>query len=575
MTQQQVLFDRWEALNSAIQVHKLWLESLEPSSKRLEILHCLLSRLEEFAKGQFNFFCEGFRADVESSSSGNFATAGQRFAENSQMVKSDKFPPDHVLKTILDQISDDLDVIRRATADEAISNHEIIATLQSNTNATLQSNTNATLQSNTTATILEDTTVILQNDTIVTLRNGTTVTLLAESMPISQEDTNVTLLQYGTNVIVPNKAFIALHKGDCLVRKALNPAQMLGLEEPIPLTYFQKSAAIRVIPYDNDSTALIGLPFTCMEVPRDFLAIPHEAGHFVFWNGAANNKPMWQAVREAIDASDVSQWIKPWTEEIFADVYGCLLAGPVIALSFQDLQLLESFDRFVTDDGVHPTPLVRPHVYSQTLKLMGNDAWVTALDNYWQESLKSWQHPSQDPLVPTLADQKHILLRQSNIVQTGILPSALTDIRSFYRISIDDAKQELIKVIGIIYNEFLKQPFESSYNAPNCWWNINNHYSSLNFQDILKNKNVYTLFEGHLSEINIASCSQSSPDCEPFTWVKWVETQKSILTDQSSKDAIESIKANAEISSAISEKDWETIWNADGWATRGPMEAWP
>ena len=55
-----------------------------------------------------------------------------------------------------------------------------------------------------------------------------------------------------------------------------------------------------------------------------------------------------------------------WQEEIFADIYGCLVAGPAIAKSFQDLL----FDNYTLteSDGVHPIPLIRPYIYAKVLE---------------------------------------------------------------------------------------------------------------------------------------------------------------------------------------------------------------
>ena len=50
----------------------------------------------------------------------------------------------------------------------------------------------------------------------------------------------------------------------------------------VALTYLQKSYETRVIPYAE--VCLIGIPFTSVRLTEDLLAIPHEVGHYVFWN---------------------------------------------------------------------------------------------------------------------------------------------------------------------------------------------------------------------------------------------------------------------------------------------------
>jgi hypothetical protein len=49
------------------------------------------------------------------------------------------------------------------------------------------------------------------------------------------------------------------------------------------ITYTWTTNTSRVIPYAD--VALIGLPISVLGNQEDVLAIPHEVGHFLFWNG--------------------------------------------------------------------------------------------------------------------------------------------------------------------------------------------------------------------------------------------------------------------------------------------------
>ena len=95
----------------------------------------------------------------------------------------------------------------------------------------------------------------------------------------------------------------------------------------------------------------------------------------------------------------MDQIVRQWREEILSDVYGCLIAGPVIGLSSQDLALQFSFRGFARHDGVHPVPFLRPYVYIKTLEKMAccpNS--VEKLRARWQEKLEERkQQYSQDP----------------------------------------------------------------------------------------------------------------------------------------------------------------------------------
>jgi hypothetical protein len=59
-----------------------------------------------------------------------------------------------------------------------------------------------------------------------------------------------------------------------------------------------------------------------------------------------------------------------------------LLAGPVIALDFQDLQLEKAPKQFVEDDREHPVPIIRPYVYTKALGGMSSP-WAEILNALW------------------------------------------------------------------------------------------------------------------------------------------------------------------------------------------------
>ncbi len=167
-----------------------------------------------------------------------------------------------------------------------------------------------------------------------------------------------------------------LDKADQLAQSALNLAVEKGLLEPgTVVTYFDKSPYIRVIPYAP--VALVGIPYTAIETPRDLLAIPHEVGHYVYrhTSGLAANL----LTQIPFDPP----WFYRWLEEIFADVYGCLVAGPVIGVDFQDLLLDNAVEDFTVDDGEHPVDAIRPFIYIHVLEKLGFNNAAEALDIRW------------------------------------------------------------------------------------------------------------------------------------------------------------------------------------------------
>ena len=65
------------------------------------------------------------------------------------------------------------------------------------------------------------------------------------------------------------------------------------------------------------------------------------------------------------DKNHLTNVLLKWHEEIFVDIYGCLVAGPAIVSEFQ---LLLSDNYMLTqNNGVHPIALVRPRVSTKTL----------------------------------------------------------------------------------------------------------------------------------------------------------------------------------------------------------------
>ncbi len=183
-------------------------------------------------------------------------------------------------------------------------------------------------------------------------------------------------------------------KADELARWSLEPSHAVFTGSSrftgsrlIPITYFQKSIEIRVTPYA--SVAFIGMPYWAGDASRvDLMAIPHEIGHYVYWNahpagGSCIYNAMSRKLREAGFTKTELTHAAHWQEEIFADVYGARVAGPMITLSFQDLQMWLCDDDFFEDDFEHPPAFLRPYGYSRTLKHIGLDAWSTALDARW------------------------------------------------------------------------------------------------------------------------------------------------------------------------------------------------
>jgi hypothetical protein len=153
------------------------------------------------------------------------------------------------------------------------------------------------------------------------------------------------------------------------------------------LTYFNKSAIIRLIPYAP--IALIGIPFSAVKVNKDLLAIPHEIGHFVYHHAPG------LAARLHACIPLYPNWINHWIEEIFADIFAAYGACPVCGFSLQEIMLDNSQEKFVVDDGEHPPDAIRPFGFNHALRHLGHTQIADALDKLWREHLAIRHYPNE------------------------------------------------------------------------------------------------------------------------------------------------------------------------------------
>ena len=188
-----------------------------------------------------------------------------------------------------------------------------------------------------------------------------------------------------------------LNRADTLAYTALEPAiQEHLIANTTVVTYFQKSVTVRIVPYAP--VALIGIPFSAIDSPRDLLAIPHEVGHYVYRHGIFQAEHSGSRVAAVLrnELSDRPQWLLNWLEEIFADIYGCLVAGPVIALSFQALAGDSTLTEFTEDDGEHPVHAVRSNVYTSILRRSRFSEEATkALEHGWKRQMAARRAPNK------------------------------------------------------------------------------------------------------------------------------------------------------------------------------------
>lgn len=217
-----------------------------------------------------------------------------------------------------------------------------------------------------------------------------------------------------------------LAQADILANNALTPAIQQGLLEPATVvTYFQKDTNVRIIPYAPVS--FIGLPITCQTVKRDLLAIPHEVGHYVYRYGrvrSGKNEGSRFAAALTQRYGHQSSWRQAWMEEIFADVYGGLIGGPVMALGFEDILSGAPRADFIHDDGEHPVPALRLQIYQAVFAVLKMpEPLLKALD----ERSVAWQADHGKPTSFTAANGETIDLAQAQGEIKEMVESMLAD----------------------------------------------------------------------------------------------------------------------------------------------------
>lgn len=275
-----------------------------PWTRQKEILG-LARELARFAQGQFLFFYHGFS---ETQPDGYPKLSPRVSAENDEV----KFPPEHVLATILAQISADLAAIQ-AAAEQRILHYKMF----------------------------------------------------------EENQKRPSPFKHGHGDFFADM--------DHFVSGSVWHAESITsqIREPIiVVTYLTENVRVRVVPYLP--VVFVGIPSTFTSNTRALFAIPHEVGHFRFWEPFEQNAAQletrgkewmrwehrWLNVRELFFpfSYDPSPGEPPWAEEIFADVYGVLFGGPRYIGTAMDMALEHSTRAFLdlAFDDPHPMPLIRP-----------------------------------------------------------------------------------------------------------------------------------------------------------------------------------------------------------------------
>ena len=172
-----------------------------------------------------------------------------------------------------------------------------------------------------------------------------------------------------------------------------------------PITFFSQETHVQGVPY-SDEVILVGVRYDqvlqdlvgsrAAPPPFELLAIPHEVGHYIYnrasidlgkyqsWGTWLRNnsdlntveRVKWQKVLDKMTTTTTFKQLSKrfptsrkyldWCEEIFADMCGSIVAGPLTSLGLQSI-LATHGDK---DDREHPTGVLRPFILSEMLTIL-------------------------------------------------------------------------------------------------------------------------------------------------------------------------------------------------------------
>jgi len=141
---------------------------------------------------------------------------------------------------------------------------------------------------------------------------------------------------------------------------------------------------------------VIGVPWHQVAHLPDALVIGHEVGHTVeddFKLTSTLEERLGAVLVRGVDQTRHAAW-KNWLGEIFADLYGCLAAGPAFVSALMDFlagapATVAAQTRTEMDWGLYPTDYLRIVFNLAALRALGFAAESDRLEQNWQASYPS------------------------------------------------------------------------------------------------------------------------------------------------------------------------------------------
>lgn len=335
---------------------------------------------------------------------------------------------------------------------------------------------------------------------------------------------------------------------------------------------------VRVLPYAQ--VALIAVPINERVNLEELLSVPHEVGHFLYWYSYCSNfvldplhrycaSPDYRNIRERYypyqplgNANNLT-----WSEEIFADAYGTLIAGPLAVLRAQDLALEKlgraAFDTINFNDP-HPTPLIRP---------LGLLRAMLALRNPFQMNTLQ---PGMNTVIQQLVERWNGRVPSQYQYQFNAAAGTVTSAFNFGATPVYQTIDSAINKAVVAIKNFLDEL--QTPNKPRDWgWSQLPGTPNPNYigqLDAQKAAIVGALLQNSLPPDEVDGLNPypaPTGGAVPPLWLDWAVNGKGYLTGiNPNGNALVSGDWN-DMDPALNRRDrWFRVYGSGGWATEGP-----
>lgn len=187
---------------------------------------------------------------------------------------------------------------------------------------------------------------------------------------------------------------------------------------------------------------VISLPWYDSSFLPEALLLAHEAGHLVADDLTLNPAIDDNLGRAAIDDERRQLWWRPWSSEVFADVYGTLCAGPAFVGSLATLLARKPSEMAQAADpqNRYPPPYLRMQIALAALERLGFIKQAGALRDQWQAAYGAPAEFGRADCAPDIGAVLDALLERP---MAGLSPGEpQMTLRAFPRLAWDASRQQ-------------------------------------------------------------------------------------------------------------------------------------